>query len=145
MSRTHVPASLRRLAYDRADGLCEYCGMPERFSFALHQIDHIIAEKHGGATTADNLALSCILCNKHKGSDLASLDPLNGKITPLFHPRRHVWLEHFILTFDGMLVSSTAEGRATIRLLQMNQPERVEERRLLRESGLWLAQPSRPE
>ncbi len=140
MSRTHVPASLRRLADERAGGRCEYCQMPGRFSFAQHQIDHIIAEKHGGATVADNLALSCILCNKHKGSDLASLDPLTGEIAPLFHPRRHVWLEHFALACDGMLVSSTAEGRATIRLLQMNLPERVEERRLLKESGLWLAQ-----
>ena len=69
--------------------------MPERFSFALHQTDHIIAEKHGDATLADNLALCCILCNKHKGSDLASLDPLTGEITPLFHPRSQNWLEHF--------------------------------------------------
>ncbi|MFZ4703525.1 MAG: HNH endonuclease [Candidatus Methylumidiphilus sp.] len=139
MSRTHIPVSLRRLAYERAGGCCEYCGMSERFSFALHQIDHIIAEKHGGATMAENLALSCILCNKHKGSDLASIDPLTGKISPLFHPRSHVWLEHFAFEADGRLVSATAEGRATIRLLQMNQPERVEERRLLREYGFWLA------
>lgn len=137
MSRTHIPASLRRLAYERAGGRCEYCGMPERFSFALHQIDHIIAEKHGGATVADNLALSCILCNKYKGSDLTSLDPLTGRITSLFHPRLHIWLEHFTLETDGILVSHTAEGRTTIRLLQMNQRERVEERRLLSEFGLW--------
>lgn len=140
MSHTHIPASLRRLAYARAGGRCEYCQMPERFSFAPYQIDHIIAEKHGGATLADNLALSCILCNKHKGSDLASLDPLTGEITSLFHPRRHIWLEHFTLEADGTLVSVTAEGRTTIRLLQMNQPERVAERRLLRTSGFWLAQ-----
>jgi 5-methylcytosine-specific restriction endonuclease McrA len=30
-------------------------------TWALHTIDHIIAEKHGGATTADNLALACTL------------------------------------------------------------------------------------
>ena len=142
MSRTHIPAILRRLAYERAVGRCEYCQMPERFSFALHQIDHIIAEKHGGATLADNLALSCILCNKHKGSDLASLDPLTGEITPLFHPRSRNWLEHFTLEANGIMVSPTAEGRATIRLLQMNQAERVEERRLLLTSGFWLAQMS---
>ena len=135
MSHTHIPANLRRLVYERASGRCEYCQLSEHFSFALHQIDHIIAEKHGGATLADNLALSCILCNKHKGSDLASLDPLTGEITPLFHPRRRVWLAHFTLAFDGTLISATAEGRATIWLLQMNQPERVEERRLLWESG----------
>jgi len=137
MSHTHIPGHLRRLVYERAEGVCEYCGMPERFSFALHQIDHIIAEKHGGGTVSDNLALCCILCNKHKGSDLASIDPLSGNITPLFHPRRETWQSHFKLEADGALTSPTAEGRATIRLLQMNQPERAEERNLLLKSGLW--------
>jgi 5-methylcytosine-specific restriction endonuclease McrA len=137
MSQTYIPVSLRRLVYERANGLCEYCLLPERFSFALHQIDHITAEKHGGGTVADNLALSCILCNKYKGSDLASIDPLTGKITPLFHPRLQTWHEHFILEAAGHFASQTPEGRATLRLLQLNQSERVEERRLLIDSDLW--------
>lgn len=136
MSRTHIPVTLRRLVYQRAGGCCEYCGMPERFGFLAHQIDHVIPEKHGGRTETANLALSCVLCNKHKGSDLASIDPLTGQIAPLFDPRKQIWAEHFTLLDDGTLTSSTREGRTTIRLLHLNRPERVEERKLLQASGL---------
>ena len=110
--------------------------MSERFGFLAHQIDHVIPEKHGGRTEAANLALSCALCNKHNGSDLASIDPLTGQIAPLFDPRQQVWAEHFTLLDDGILTSSTREGRTTIRLLQLNRLERVEERKLLQASGL---------
>ncbi len=63
MSTTHIPAELRRLVRERATGNCEYCLIPESVAFATHAIDHIVAEKHGGLTTADNLALSCTICN----------------------------------------------------------------------------------
>jgi hypothetical protein len=106
------------------------------FSFASHQIDHIVAEKHGGPTKPDNLALCCTLCNRYKGSDLTAVDPDTGGVVPLFHPWRHVWADHFRLTPEGTLDSPTSEGRATIRLLQMNRAERMEERRLLMLAGL---------
>ncbi len=137
MSHTHISATLRRKVLERAGGRCEYCGLPVRFSFAAHQIDHVIPEKHGGETVADNLALSCILCNKYKGSDLASIDPKTGMITPLYNPRTQQWQLHFLLNENGFLVSETAEGRATIRLLQFNRAERIEERRLMRVAGFW--------
>ena len=64
----------------------EYCLISEAVSFAKHQIDHVIAEKHGGQTVEENLALSCTLCNKYKGSDIASIDNKTGEIFPLFNP-----------------------------------------------------------
>lgn len=67
MSITYIPADLRRLVYERAKGHCEYCLIPETVVLVAHQIDHIISEKHGGLTNAGNLALSCAVCNKHKG------------------------------------------------------------------------------
>lgn len=88
MSKTHIARRLRDLVRRRANFCCEYCRLPESSDFPAHEIDHIIAEKHGGLTQAGNLALSCILCNKRKGSDLTSLDPLTGDIVLLFHPRR---------------------------------------------------------
>jgi hypothetical protein len=57
MSTTRVPAELRRLVRQRAADSCEYCLIPERATLATHAIDHIVAEKHGGITVADNLAL----------------------------------------------------------------------------------------
>ncbi|MBX3436655.1 MAG: HNH endonuclease [Planctomycetaceae bacterium] len=51
--------------------------LDERAAYFRHEPDHIIAEKHGGETTAENLALACFDCNWFKGSDIASLDPIS--------------------------------------------------------------------
>jgi len=100
-------------------------------------IDHIIAEKHGGATTVDNLGLSCYWCNSFKGSDLSSVDwEADATIVPLFNPRQQRWENHFYL--DGLrIVPSTAVGRVTAFLLQMNAVERIKERRILIELGVY--------
>jgi 5-methylcytosine-specific restriction endonuclease McrA len=87
VSTTYIPTELRRLIIARAGGNCEYCLQPARLSFLLpHEIDHVIAEKHGGQTEADNLAYTCWRCNRHKGSDLGSFDPLTGQFAFLFNP-----------------------------------------------------------
>jgi len=138
MSRTHIPAELRRAVRLRAHDCCEYCLIPESMTLAAHEIDHIIAEKHGGPTDADNLALACAICNGFKGSDLASIDAESGDIVPLFNPRRDRWTEHFRLE-SGRIEPLTASGRATVRLLQLNHPHRVEERLLLIAAGIILA------
>src|SRR3954464_13788752 len=101
---TYISIELRRLVANRANGRCEYCLIPESDSYAIHEVDHIYAEKHGGKTSENNLCLSCWICNRLKGSDLTSLDPLTGEITPLFHPRRDEWAAHFQL--DGALISA---------------------------------------
>lgn len=136
MSKTHISSSLRRLVRERANGCCEYCLIPEIATFAVHEIDHIIAEKHGGLTEGDNLALSCTLCNQYKGTDLTSIDPNSGEIVPLYHPRQDLWLDHFLCK-DARIIPLTAKGRVTVRLLQFNRSERIEERQLLIETGLF--------
>lgn len=135
MSQTYVPAELRRLVYQRAGYRCEYCLIPESVTFASHEIDHITAEKHGGLTEGENLALACAVCNGNKGSDLTSIDPLTGQIIPLFHPRRDRWADHFRMV-AGRIEPFTPVGRVTVRLLQLNHPDRVKERILLQEAGL---------
>jgi hypothetical protein len=109
--------------------------MPEALTLAPHWVDHIVAEKHGGQTVEGNLALCCILCNQHKGSDLTSIDPLSGQITPLFHPRRDRWGDHFGLV-GAIIEPLTPTGRVTVRLLQLNHPDRVEERGLVVRLGV---------
>jgi len=98
-------------------------------------VDHVVAEKHGGTTTEDNLALACAACNLHKGSDIGSIDPVTGELVPLFHPRRDRWSDAFELV-DAMIVARTAGARATVRLLQLNHPDRVAERAVLMAAGL---------
>lgn len=118
------------MVYERADGCCEYCSISETVSFAKHQIDHVIAEKHGGQTVEENLALSCGICNKYKGSDIASIDDETGAIVPLFNPRTDVWSEYFKIE-NGIFIGLTPNARATIRLLQINNQARIKERKIL--------------
>jgi len=127
---TSISAVLRQRVFERAHGRCEYCLIPESVTLAPHQVDHIVALKHSGLTELENLALSCTLCNKHKGSDLASLDPETGAVVPLFNPRRDQWPDHFRVE-DGLIVPLTPIGRVTVKLLQFNTQQRVEERKLL--------------
>ena len=134
MRQSHIPAELRKQVYDRASQRCEYCLAPESLCFHSHHVDHIIAIKHGGETSADNLALSCIACNQHKGSDIASLDPEDRMLTALFHPRFQKWSDHFILD-RHFIVPLTSIGRTTSRLLQLNTPDRVVEREWFAKAG----------
>ena len=130
-----VNEATRARIEQRAGHRCEYCRLPESMAFAVHQVDHVVAEKHGGETLAENLVLSCVLCNWHKGSDIASLDPETGALTTLFHPRRDHWPDHFRLA-DGRIEAVTPVGRVTARLLQFNHPDRVAERLLLLAVGV---------
>jgi hypothetical protein len=95
------------------------------------------ATKHGGETTADNLALACFVCNRLKGTDLASVDPQTDQVVRLFHPRRDPWADHFRGEPNGVIEPLTDIGRVTARLLQFNLPESVEARRLLIEAGRY--------
>ena len=127
---TRPPAELRRQVVERAGNRCEYCLIHQDDAIASHQIDHVIADKHGGPTVAENLALSGMLCNLRKGSDLASLDPMTGNFVALFNPRTQDWPDHFRideLRFEGL----TPEGRTTVEFLQFNSYERIAERREL--------------
>ena len=123
---TAIPNSLRRTVIQRANGQCEYCGKPP-ISFYPHEVDHVLAQKHGGVTTLANLAYSCFECNRHKGTDLTSIDPETDQIIPLFNPRTQRWHDHFSYE-QGQIVPKTAEGRVTVFLLHLNDPDRVIER-----------------
>jgi 5-methylcytosine-specific restriction endonuclease McrA len=79
--------ALQDEVWQRAGAACEYCGMPQALDPLPFQIDHVIAEQHGGRTESRNLALACLGCNKRKGPNIAGLDPLSGKLAPLFNPR----------------------------------------------------------
>ena len=125
--KQRIPESLRRQVRERVQGLCEYCLTYEEDTIFPHQADHIIAEKHGGMTTLENLAWSCFTCNNHKGTDIGSIDPFTGKLTPLYNPRRQQWRRHFRLN-GGRIAPLTASGRVTVFLLHLNDEWRIDER-----------------
>lgn len=127
----------RQAVRDRAAERCEYCYLPQQQSVLPHEIDHIRARKHHGPTTLDNTCLACAYCNAAKGSNAAGYDSETGELVRLFNPRTDTWHDHF--TWDGpFLRSVTPIGRATIDVLRMNDPSRVEHRRLLIMLGLFM-------
>jgi hypothetical protein len=88
MARPYMSPDLRRLVAQRADGLCEYCLISESDRPSGCQVDHIISLKHGGETTAENLAYACLYCNLNKGTDLGSIIWRIGELERFFNPRR---------------------------------------------------------
>jgi hypothetical protein len=132
----YVPLQLRREVRQRAGQNCEHCLLHEDDALLPHEPDHIIAVKHGGATSAGNLAWTCFLCNRAKGSDVASIDPQTGEVVQLYSPRRDVWAEHFSLDDTGAILGQSP-GRATVSLLKFNRPEQIEIRQILIDSGLY--------
>ena len=60
-----------------------------------------------------------------KVPNLSSVDHVTNAVVHLFHPRIDDWNEHFELV-EGTVVGLTPKGRATVRLLCMNAPRRVQ-------------------
>ena len=121
-----MDAKTRQLVRRRAGHVCEYCRIPEQATPAIpFHIEHTIAKQHGGDDDPDRLALACDRCNAYKGPNLTSIDPDTGEVVALFNPREHLWEEHFSLR-GGEIEGLTPSGRATVRLLNMNAPRRIE-------------------
>ena len=79
------PEAIRKLVESRAFGRCEYCLLEPADAGLPYEIDHVISRKHGGEGNPENLAFACYLCNRYKGSDIASL-----------HPEPASWCDYFI-------------------------------------------------
>ena len=101
---------LRDQVWLRAASCCEYCRIPQEFSEATHEVDHIIAGR----------------------------DPASGELTKLFHPRNDVWEKHFQWA-GALLTGTSAIGRATVRVLEINVRHRVIHRQALIEEGVFPA------
>ncbi|MSU76672.1 MAG: HNH endonuclease [Gemmataceae bacterium] len=127
-------ASVGRV-WSRALSRCEYCLMPQEGDDAPFEIDHVIAKKHGGKTTSNNLALSCFYCNSFKGPNIAGFDRKRMCVVPLFDPRQQKWVRHFRWR-NGVLIGRTSVRRVTVDVLNINDALRVELRRQLAREGL---------
>jgi hypothetical protein len=119
----------------RARWRCEYCRLPERADpYSTFHLEHIVAKQHGGDDDDPNLAWACSRCNHRKGTNLTSRDPDTGSVVELFNPRHQKWIDHFAV-LEGRILGLTRAGRATTRLLDMNDGRRVRLRRELIEQG----------
>ena len=101
------------------------------------EVEHIIPRSAGGTTEADNLCLSCPICNRRKAARLTASDPLGGGEVRIYHPNQQVWNDHFAWNEDyTQLVGLTAIGRTTAVALGMNRSQIVQLRRYWIELGL---------
>lgn len=132
--RQSIPEKVRQRVVSRAGSRCEYCRIHSDDLFLSFEIDHIIPVKHGGSNDLDNLALACPHCNQHKGSDFATI--LDNEIVRLFNPRTDNWDEHYQVA-NGLIVSHTKIGTASIKIFRFNHPDLVILRQLLIQLGRY--------
>ena len=134
MSR--VSAALRREIRLRADGRCEYCRHPDALAGVRFEAEHIVPVKLQGEATFDNTAWACFQCNRFKGAAVAGYDHEGADVVRLFNPRRDEWDAHFSMD-NGVIRPHTRIGRITTEVLRLNDPRRIDARRILMSRGHW--------
>lgn len=132
----YISPEIRQTVASRANNVCEYCLLAEEDAYFRFQVEHIVSRKHGGSSELENLALACVFCNRHKGSDIASVQPETDELVRFYNPRRMRWRDHFQL--NGVVIESLTDiGEATIRILQMNHDDQILERQVLSHRGRY--------
>lgn len=133
---TPLNVDVRRQVIERAGQCCEYCRIAFEERLIAFHIDHIIALKHGGLDSIENLSYACYKCKGFKGPNIASIDPQTANLTFLFNPRSQRWQDHFQLK-ETLIEPLTAEGRVTVILLRLNDDNRLQQCRALVDLGRY--------
>src|SRR5579859_3738641 len=134
--RPTIPARLRR-RIEEADGRRRgYCRGPMMVGVPM-VVEHIVPLVAGGASSLDNLCLSCYRCNEYKGPRRHAPDPETGQVVALFHPRQQRWAEHFAWEEDDVTMRGlTPCGCATVVALRLNNAWLLQARRIWKLVGL---------
>jgi hypothetical protein len=137
-----ITEALRQLVTARAQGRCEYCQSPEAYATERFSIEHIQPRTLQGPTVPANPRPSLARgCNGYKSAQTTGVDPETGETVVLFHPRQHVWREHFTWNADGLrILGLTPPARATVALLRINRPPLMNLRRALMAIGVHPSQ-----
>jgi hypothetical protein len=125
--------TVRQYVQMRARDACEYCLMPALSQFHVdHIVPHsrwrqyltgsLLMEPRGSDREVDhidNFAWACAYCNTFKVNRISAR--VGRSSHRLFHPRRDLWVEHFVLTEDFVLILGLTDiGKATVRALGFN-------------------------
>lgn len=132
-----VSKQLRKLIAIRAGGRCEYCQVLEYLSNYRFHIEHIIGLQHGGSSLSSNLAFACSWCNWKKGPNISTILVPDGHLVPLFNPRTQNWFDHFEVASTGWLIEKSETGAATVKLLELNNFEKITERVEMMKGGFY--------
>ena len=131
-----IGVKIRSLVAKRAEHRCEYCLLHESDMFIAFEIDHIVAQKHGGGNEIENLAYACPHCNQHKGTNLVTFIDNYDDISRIFNPRKDIWSEHFEIE-QGEILAISKIGAASIKLLKFNDIDLLILRKILGEAGRY--------
>lgn len=116
-----VPEEIRQRVRQQAGNRRGYCRSRQEYVLGFLEIEHITPRAAGGTDREENLWLACRLCNHYKAAQTHGRDPLTGRRTRLFNPRRQRWSRHFAWSHDGLaIVGRTVCGRATVTSLNLN-------------------------
>jgi hypothetical protein len=100
------------------------------------EVDHVVSEKHGGPTEAENLAYACFVCNHRKGSDIASILWRTGELVRSYNPRKDRWAEHLRLQ-QARIEPLSPIGEITCQMLRFKDEQSVLERPVLIVAGRY--------
>ena len=123
-----ISEETRQKIIEIAQNRCGYCLSQQRYTMSKLEIEHIHPKHLGGTDDEENLWLSCGLCNRYKRVQIEGFDEETGSFAKLFNPRTQNWSEHFAWN-DAEIIGLTAIGRATVKVLKMNNEIAVEVRR----------------
>jgi hypothetical protein len=136
MDRPYLSKDLRTFVANRSERLCEYCLIHEDNMILGCSVDHIISLKHGGSNDQNNLANACMFCNRYKGSDIGSIVWETQEFVRFYNPRIDYWADNFRLN-EATIVPISSIGEVTVRILGLNDRDRLLERKLLTDRGLY--------
>jgi hypothetical protein len=132
----YISQQLRDLVTQRAQERCEYCLVHEDDMFWRYHVDHIVSQKHGGLSEEKNLAYCCSFCNQHKGSNLGTYLLDSQRLIRLFNPRKDKWHLHFEIS-EGEIIAKTKIAAATVKVLNLNDVDRIILRQALIEDNRY--------
>ncbi|MEL6552269.1 MAG: HNH endonuclease [Cyanobacteria bacterium J06621_11] len=122
MAKFRVSAKLRLTVAQRSGFCCEYCFSQEKYSPDSFSVEHIVPQSKGGSNALSNLAFACQGCNNRKFTTVEAYDHITQSTVFLYHPRNHVWRDHFAWNEDySEIVGLSAIGRVTIEKIQLNR------------------------
>lgn len=88
---------VRESVYERDRFTCLYCG--QRFEKHLLNLDHIVPREHGGETTWENIATSCVACNSFK----SNRTPEQAGMKLISVPRKPSWRTLCNMRFSSVM------------------------------------------
>lgn len=72
-----------------------------------------------------------------KGPNIATTLTSNYDLAALFNPRTQNWFDHFEVDPSGKLIGKSTTAKATIKLLELNQSGKIEERAEMMKTGFY--------